>query len=204
MFCYGVVADEVIAGSAPWSGRPPISWTWMAFGSGASASPTTSTTSPAPTTTAPRSSAVGTRDNPIPLGATIPGNEFNYTVVGFEPAVDGLITQINQYNDPAPPDYQYVRVRVRAEYDGTGPGDPLFITINLVDEAGTTYLPVEPCCDPEIGLLTRQAETFAGGSVEGWLYYVIPNLSAFGKFLAFDPTVTYTDVPGGVGFFAVN
>ncbi len=47
-----------------------------------------------------------------------------------------------------------------------------------------------------------QADTFNGGSVQGYLF--IPSDAAAGKILLFPPNITYTDVPGGVGFFAVN
>jgi len=159
------------------------------------------TTTAAPTTTQP---AVGTRENPVPLGTPIPADQWTYLVTGFEPAVDPILMEINQFNEPAPPGQQYIRVRLRATYNGDGPGSPLFLTINLVSPTGTTYAAVDPCCDPQVQQLTDQPETFAGGSVEGWIYYVVPNEDVFGKLLAFDPNVNYTDVPGGVGFFAVN
>lgn len=203
--CYGTGPSRaIVRGSGSWSVRRMPAWTFANYVSARATLPTTTTAAPAATTTAAPAAAVGTRENPIPLGLPIPANPWTYTVTGFETSVDGLIMNINEFNEPAPPDHQYVRVRIRASYDGSGVGNPLFVTINLVDGSGTTYAPVSPCCPPEIGQLTDQPETFAGGSIEGWLYYVVPNLAVLGKFQAFDPSVNYTDVPGGVGFFAVN
>jgi hypothetical protein len=171
--------------------------------------PTTAPPTPAPAPTEPSTTTttippIGTRENPVPVGVAIAGGDWTYTVVGFEATVDDIVLDGNPASEPAPPDHQYVRARLRAAYSGSGVGDPRTIDINLVDDAGATYRAANPCCGPEIDRLRSQPETFTGGAVEGWVYWVVPDLSVFGKFVAFDPNTSYTDVPGGVGFFAVN
>lgn len=161
----------------------------------------TTTTELVTTTTVP---AFGTRDNPIPLGIKVPAGDWGYTAVGFEVGVDPFLQEVNQFNTPAPAGAVAVRVRILAEYSGEGTGSPRGISVNLVGASGKTYGPSSPCCAGEIDALDDQAETFASGSVEGWIYYNISTDDATGKVLAFDPNINYTDVPGGVGFFAIN
>lgn len=155
------------------------------------------------TTTAP---AFGTRANPLPVGLTMPGGNFDYQIVAYEnTGVDALIHGFNQFNDPPAAGKITVRVRVKATYAGEGAGSAYSIQINLVGESGTTYGANNyVCCSDSADLLNDQPETFSGGAVEGWIYYQVSIEDAAGKFLAFDPNVNYTDVPGGVGFFAVN
>ncbi len=164
---------------------------------------TTTTAKKVTTTTSP---PVGTRDNPVPLGLDVRAGDWNYLVIGYEAdGIDGILHDINQFNDPAPPGKVTVRVRYRATYTGTGTGTPLFsITINLVGASGVTYGEASVCCTPKSDELGDQPETFNGGSIEGYIYYQVSSEDAAGQLLAFDPNVNYTDVPGGVGFFAVN
>lgn len=148
----------------------------------------------------------GTRDNPVPVGMTMPGGDFDYQIIAFENnGVDALIHDFNPYNDPPPAGKITVRVRVKATFTGTGAGSAYGIQINLVGASGTTYGEnAYVCCTDSSDRLGDQPDTFNGGAIEGWIYYQVSIEDASGKLLAFDPNVNYTDVPGGVGFFAVN
>lgn len=134
----------------------------------------------------------------------MPAADWSLTATAFEVNVDSFLHDVNQFNEPAPAGKITVRARFRAEYSGDGTGSPSSIRINLVGTSGTTYGESGPCCSGEIDALEDQAETFAGGAVEGFIYYQMTPDDAAGKVLAFAPNVTYTDVPGGVGLFAVN
>ncbi|HWM21854.1 MAG TPA: hypothetical protein VNO51_19335 [Ilumatobacteraceae bacterium] len=157
----------------------------------------------APTTTLPP--APGSRENPIPLGRPIEAGDWTYTVVAFEPNVSDLVAMLSANNDPAGDGKVYSRLRLKAVYNGQGAGDPRKLGINLVSPAETIVGDESPCCKPQRDMLTDQPETFAGGSVEGWVYYVVTAAELFmGSFVAFDPNANQTNVPGGVVFFVVN
>ena len=99
----------------------------------------------------------------------------------------------------------YSRLRLQAVYNGQGAGDPRRLKVNLVSPTETIVGDVSPCCEPQRDMLTDQPETFAGGSVEGWIYYTVTAAELFeGSFVAFDPNADQTNVPGGVVFFFVN
>ena len=157
----------------------------------------------APTTTLPP--APGSRENPIPLGREIEAGDWTYTVVAFEPNVSDLVAMLSANNEPAGDGKVYSRLRLKAVYNGQGAGDPRKLGINLVSPAETIVGDESPCCKPQRDMLTDQPETFAGGSVEGWVYYVVTAAELFmGSFVAFDPNANQTNVPGGVVFFVVN
>jgi hypothetical protein len=164
---------------------------------------TTTTTVPVTTTTA--APTTGTRENPLPLGMPVPAGDWALTVISFEPDVTAAVAAFNQFNDAPVAGTQWSRMRLRAAWSGTGTGDPSSVQVNLVGATATTYgqdSVAGGSGDPQN--LRDQPATFAGGTVEGYLYYQVTPADAAGKMLAFAPNVNYTDVPGGVGFFAVN
>lgn len=166
--------------------------------------PPTPTTERPTTTTAP---PVGTLENPIPAGTPVPANDWTFTMIGFEGEVDGSVAAANQFNDSAPDGSQWVRMRIRATYEGEGSGSPTFaLRFNLAGQSGATYSEglVASGSGADPGRLSDQPETYPGGTVEGWVYYVISDADAGAPILGFAPNITYTDVPGGVGFFQVK
>ncbi len=162
--------------------------------------PTTEPTTEPPSTTPP----IGTRENPVPAGTTAPAGDWDITITGYEPGIDAQA--FNQFNDAAPAGSEYVRVMVKATYTGEGTGGGFDLSLNLVDSTATTYDPASVADgsggDPQD--FRDQPETFKGGTIEGYFYYVVPSAQANAKLLVFPPRTRYSDVPGGVGFFAVN
>lgn len=170
--------------------------------SGQGAMGTTTSTEPAvTTTTAP---AIGTRQNPLPVGLPIPAGDWELTVTGYETGID--VRAFNPYNDPPPAGSIATRLKLSAKFSGEGTGSPASIRVNLVGPDGATYSSesVAGGSRGEPMDLASQTETFKGGTVTGDLYYFVPATTVNAKMLAFVPDVNYTDVPGGVGFFAVN
>jgi hypothetical protein len=170
---------------------------------------TTTTVAPTTTiatTTTPPAPGVGTRENPFPLGASVPAGDWSYQVVGFEPNVNAQVHALNSSNAQPPPGAQWARLRLRATYHGQGSGDPLRIEVNIVGPSNATYGRSHVSAgiggDPQ--QITDQPAAPSGGVVEGYLYYLIKTAEAGAKMVGFDPNVHYSTVPGGVGFFAVN
>jgi hypothetical protein len=164
--------------------------------------PPSATEAPTTTTLPP---PLGSRENPHPLGEPIAAGDWTYTVIAFEPNVTDLVAMLSANNDPPADGKVYSRLRLRAVYNGQGAGDPRRLSVNLVSPDGTIVGDESPCCKPQRDMLTDQPETFAGGSAEGWFYYVVTAAELFrGSFVAFDPNADQTNVPGGVVFFVVN
>lgn len=163
------------------------------------------TTTVATTTTMATTTTIGLgeRENPIPTNLPVPVGDWTLTVTGYEPNQN--VQSFNQFNDPPPPGHTHVRVKISATYDGEGVGSPRSIRLNLVTPSGRTVekaLVAGGSGDPQE--LSDQPETFKGGTLEGYLYFAVPNEDVGAQLLAFAPNVTYTDVAGGVGFFRVN
>jgi hypothetical protein len=164
------------------------------------------TTTTIATTTTPSGPAVGTRENPFPLGAAVPAGDWTYQVVGFEPNVNAQVHAINSSNPQPPSGAQYARLRLRATYHGPGTGDPRSIEVNIVGPSNATYgrAPVSSGIGGDLQQITDQPAPPSGGAVEGYFYYVIKTSEAGAKLVGFDPNIHYSGVPGGVGFFAVS
>jgi hypothetical protein len=162
--------------------------------------PTTEPITEPPSTTP----SIGTRENPVPAGITAPAGNWDMTITGYEPGINAQA--YNQFNDPAPAGSEYVRVKVKATYTGEGTGSGFDLSLNLVDPTAKTYDPASIAGgsggDPQD--FSSQPDTFKGGTIEGYFYYAIPSAQANAKLLVFPPNTSYSDVPGGVGFFAVN
>lgn len=173
-----------------------------------SPSATVVTTTTVSTTTTKPVPKLGERQNPIPAGVAIPLGNWTVEPLVVERDVNALVAAFNQFNDPPQAGNQYLRVRFRATFKGTGVGDPMFgfPDINIVGASGRTYGGGQSVAggsggDPDS--LDDQAETFPGGVVEGWIYYQVAAADATGSLIAFSPDVKYSDVPGGVAFFAL-
>ena len=182
---------------------PEDTGTGGAIDSGAATS-TSGATTTTTTTVAPRA-VRGSRQRPIALGRRIPVGDWVYRVQAFEPNVNEVVAALDEGNEPPAEGQVYARLRMRARYVGEGAGDPRRLRINLVSPEGKSIGAVSVCCRPGRDTLDDQAETFTGGIVEGWIYYLIAAEDALGgKFLGFDPNGDFPGVPGGIGFFRVN
>ena len=180
----------------------PATSTDAASTSTSPSAPSSSSTAAPTTTLAP---VPGSRENPHPLGEPIEAGDWTYTVIAFEPNVTDLVAMLSANNEPPGDAKVYSRLRLKAVYNGQGAGDPRKLKVNLVSPEGTIVGDESPCCKPQRDMLTDQPETFAGGSAEGWIYYVVTATELFrGSFVAFDPNADQTNVPGGVVFFVVN
>lgn len=162
-------------------------------------------TDPTATTTTTRPTVPGTRQQPHPAGGAFRAGDWTLTVTAFERNVDSVVAALSPDNPPPTTGNVFARMRLRAVYNGDGGGDAGRLRISLLSPTGTTVGTVDVCCDPQRDALADQPETFAGGVVEGWIYYEVTASDLFaGPFLAFDPNADQPGVPGGVVFFAVE
>lgn len=154
--------------------------------------------------TTPVAPLLGTRERPHPAGTEFRSGDWTLTVTAFEGNADAVVAGLSPDNPPPSAGTVYARVRVRAVYNGNGGGNAAQLRINLLSPSGSTVGTADVCCEPERNALADQPETFAGGVVEGWIYYQVAAADLFaGQFIAFDPNADQPGVPGGVVFFAV-
>lgn len=81
----------------------------------------------------------GTRDNPLSLGETVSGNDWELTVNDVVLNADDQVAAENEFNDPAPEGASYVLINVEATYTGDESEMPMIGTeVAWVAESGET------------------------------------------------------------------
>src|SRR5699024_7560735 len=87
------------------------------------------------------SAAVGepgeSRENPVPLGTTVSGDEWDVTVVGFDAEADDEVLAANSFNEPAADGYTYAVAEVEVLYVGESSETPwVSVDVEYVSGSG--------------------------------------------------------------------
>lgn len=131
-------------------------------------------------------SALGTRENPIPMGTSVNlGDGWVITVLSVTTDAIGQILQENQFNDRPTAGNQFFMARVRASYDGAG-SDTFGGSYRLraVGPSGIGYSTFENSA----GVIPNPlpgSEVFSGGSIEGNIAWQIKSSDA-GSLVMYD------------------
>lgn len=117
--------------------------------------------------------AVGTRENPAPLGSTVTGTEWEVTITSYEHDATQAVLDANQFNDPPAEGMVYALIGVSATYTGADSSSPLFVSVDYVTATGEVLTDsgtwaVVP--EPRFG----QTELFAGGVDAGNVVIQVP------------------------------
>ena len=131
-------------------------------------STTTSTRSTTTTTPLP---ALGTRQNPYPLGAMVTlGDKWSVKVTAVYPDATAAILAANMFNKPPKAGDVFFMVAVQATYNGTGSAhlDSGF-RFRAVGASNVGYTTFNNSCGvlPEPDLYLTDPEVFTGGTVSG-------------------------------------
>ena len=144
--------------------------------SGSAPAPTPTTSAPTPTTpalTPTQEPALGSRQNPVPLGTTVeiknedPMDHWEVTVVSATPNATKIVLDENPYNDPPEDEKQFFIVTVKAKY--LGPDSTQFdgsFRLRALGDSGVVYTTFEDSC----GVIPNELpdpELFTNGTVEG-------------------------------------
>lgn len=144
-----------------------------------------------PTPPPPPPTAVGTRENPYPLGAFVAlGDGWKMKVVSSTPDATAAVLARNQFNDPPKPGEQFFIVQVTATYEGQG-SDTFDGSYRLraVGASAVAYSTFSNSC----GVIPDEissAEVFSGGSITGNECWAIKSSDASSLVLYDDPIST--------------
>lgn len=151
-----------------------------------------------PPTKAP--AEVGTRDNPVPIGATRTIGDWEVSVVSVDLDAADAVAAENQFNDPPAEGHAFVMVGVSAKYVGTESGT-FWVDVNgkILGADGNTF---SDRCGVIPEDLTDEGETFGGATIAGNLCYSAAAAQLDGASLIFEESLSLSD--DSRAFFALK
>lgn len=117
----------------------------------------------------------GTRENPLSLGETVSGNDWELTVNDVTFNADDQVAAANEFNDPAPEGASYVLIHVEASYTGADSEMPMIGTeVAWVTESGETIQAFDSMAiAPEE--FDSATELYDGGTEAGNIAIAVPD-----------------------------
>lgn len=141
-----------------------------AFG-GSDLSVAESTSGDSPVTSGDSQDAPGSRDNPLPIGATVVNDEWNI-VLGTPREAGDEVSAENPFNDPPAPGMEFWIVPVTATYTGNDTGLAWTdLTVKFVGSDNKTY---SDSCGVIPDNLNDVDEVYPGGIAEGNVCVAVP------------------------------
>lgn len=148
-------------------------------------------------------SALGTRDNPLPLGTRIQMGDWTLTVTEVTLDATEQVLAENQFNDPPVDGRQFVVFSVDATYEGDDSGTAwLDFDWAIVGSAGNTFATGrDDYCGVIPGSLNDTGETFPGGSVSGDVCFSVDSDQVDGATIRIEDWLSFDDTRA---FFALD
>ncbi len=161
----------------------------------------TPTSTPTPTPRPTPKPKVGTRGNPIPLGAVTSYPEWEVSVISFTPNANNLIASSSPYNDLPDTGHVYVMVKVRGKYTGTSVGKMRYdLDYYMVGDSNTLY---EPRRVATYHVLHEHPDILRNGMATGNLAFMVPSDEVSSLLLVIsDGSLRYSD--STVGYFSLD
>lgn len=129
---------------------------------------------PEPTEEETTEDAVGTRQNPLPIGTTAKIGDWEIKVTEVNLDADEVILATNEFNDPPSDGSRYVLVDLEANYVGDESGDIAWdMLYKFYGSGGNTFDGTDTyAASPNP--IYEAGETFPGASVSGDVLYEVP------------------------------
>lgn len=89
-----------------------------------------------PAEEAPAEAAQGSRDNPAPVGTEISNSDWSVVVNSVNPDGNAVVSEANQFNEPAPAGSHYVIVNYTVTYKGADSSYAAEVMLDLVTSTG--------------------------------------------------------------------
>ncbi|WP_158268481.1 DUF4352 domain-containing protein [Corynebacterium liangguodongii] len=128
-----------------------------------------------------------TRENPLPIGATVENEEWAVTLNGVNPAATDEVLAENQYNEAPAPGQTYVLVDVSITYKGTNPQGEIplsIIEIVTPDAATVSWFDAAATAPNNVDLASA---LYNGGTASGNLAFLVSEEAAQGGVIAIQP-----------------
>ncbi len=122
---------------------------------------------------APAEQAEGSRENPVPVGATISSDEWTVTVDGVNRDGDQLVADGNMFNEPAEAGFHYEIVTYTVTYTGEESSMAAMVGLDMVTESGNVINGYDSMAvlEDEMGM----DELFNGATASGSTAFLVPD-----------------------------
>lgn len=140
----------------------------------------------------PKQAALGTRQNPVPLGMEVNvGPEWHVQVNEVNPDAWSIVEAENMFNDPPAEGQQYVMARFKVSYAGDESGTPwVSLRLRYLGSDSNTY---SESCGVIPADLMDVGEQFPGASAEGNECWVVPSSAVAGGAIIAEETFSWDD-----------
>jgi hypothetical protein len=150
----------------------------------------------------PTEAAVGTRENPVPLGTKVTMGDYEVAVVEVAQDVTQQNLDANQFNEAPPEGTQYMLVKLEGTYIGADSGNPGWdLSWKLLGNANNTFDTLwEPDNAPDdffpsctLDTMFDIGETFPGGSFSGSFCLLVESAQVEGSSVIIEETLAFDD-----------
>ena len=147
--------------------------------------------------------ALGTRDNPLPVGTRIEMGDWTLAVTEVTLDATEQVMAENEFNDPPVEGRQFVLFEVDAAYGGEESGTAwLDFSWAIVGSAGNTFgTAMEDYCGVIPDSLDNTGETYPGGNVSGNVCVSVASDQVDGATIRIEETFSFDDTRA---FYALN
>ncbi|QUB99144.1 DUF2510 domain-containing protein [Cellulosimicrobium cellulans] len=115
----------------------------------------------------------GSRDNPVPLGSVISGDDFDVTINSVQLDATDAVMAPDLYNEPAPEGFTYALVNATITYTGAESDWAAAVNIDYVASTGEVLDATDVFAMPPEPLLGHD-ELYTGGTTSGNTVIAVP------------------------------
>lgn len=121
----------------------------------------------------PEDAAVGTRDNPVPIGSAISSDEWTVTIDAVNREGNQIVADANMFNEAAEAGFHYEIVTYTVTYTGEDSSMAAMVGVDLVTDSGNVINSYDSMAvlEDEMGL----DELFNGASSSGSTAFLVPD-----------------------------
>jgi len=117
--------------------------------------------------------AEGSRENPYPVGSEISNSDWTVVINSVNPDGNAVVSEANQFNEPAPAGSHYEIVNYTVTYTGADSSYAAEVQVDAVLSSGSVVGPYDALVvlSDDFGF----DELYAGGTITGSVAYLVPD-----------------------------
>lgn len=139
-------------------------------------------------------SGLGSKSNPIPIGATVRIGDWDFKIVSSVSDARQVVFAHNMFNDPPKSGHQFFMIKIQATYIGST-SDRLMWSFgfNLVGDSGVAYSRAQNSCGVIPDEISEAGEVFTDGTVSGNICWEVQTNDINSLIMFIDPYFSFDD-----------